>query len=87
MTPFKAINLLCLVINLQEKVETTLAVEFFYINNQLQAGTIKIENLSYIEILTIKLAIHKIEILVTGIYKPPKLSEADYTTSLATIIS
>ena len=47
----------------------------------------KIGNLSYIEILTVKLAIYKTEIIFTGIYKPPNLSETDYTVSLATIIS
>ena len=49
--------------------------------------TIKIENSSDIIILTIETIIRKTKILVAGIYKPPNLSETDFTTSLETIIS
>ena len=59
----------------------------FYINDQLPSRPIKIENPSDIEILTIEITIRKNKILVAGIYKPPNLSEADFTTSLETIIS
>ena len=59
----------------------------FYINDQLPSRTIKIDNLSDIEILTIEITIRKSKILVAGIYKPPNLSETDFTTSLETIIS
>ena len=59
----------------------------FYINDQLPSPTIKIENPSDIEILTIEIAIRKNKILVVGIYKPPNLSETDFTTNLETIIS
>ena len=59
----------------------------FYINDQLPSRPIKIENPSDIEILTIEITIRKNKILVAGIYKPPNLSETDFTTSLETIIS
>ena len=59
----------------------------FHINDQLPSRTIKIENLSQIEILIIEITIHKNKILVAGIYKPPNLSETDFTTSLETIIN
>ena len=52
-----------------------------YINDQLPSRPIKIENPSDIEILTIEI-IRKNKILVAGIYKPPNLSETDFTTSL-----
>ena len=48
---------------------------------------IKIENPSDIEILTIEITIRKNKILVAGIYKPPNLSETDFTSSLEAIIS
>ena len=54
----------------------------FYINDQLPSRTIKIENPSDIEILTIEIIIRKNKILVAGICKPPNLSETDFTTSL-----
>ena len=54
----------------------------FYINYQLPSQTIKIENPSDIEILTIEITIRKNKILVAGICKPPNLSETDFTTSL-----
>ena len=59
----------------------------FYINDQLPSRTIKIENPSDTEILTIEITIHKNKILVSGIYKPPNLSETDFTTSLEIIIT
>ena len=59
----------------------------FYINDQLPSRPIKIENPSDIEILTIEITIRKNKILVAGIYKPPNLSETDFTTNLGTIIS
>ena len=59
----------------------------FYINDQLPSRPIKIENPSDIEILTIEVTIRKNKILVAGIYKPPNLSETDFTTNLETIIS
>ena len=37
--------------------------------------------------LTIEITIHKNKILVAEIYKPPNLSETDFTTNLETIIS
>ena len=58
----------------------------FYSNDQLPSPTIKIENRSDIEILTIELTIRKNKILVAGIYKPSNL-ETDFTTSLETIRS
>ena len=58
----------------------------FYCNDQLPSRTIKIENRSDIEILTIELTIRKNKILVAGIYKPSNL-ETDFTTSLETIRS
>ena len=58
----------------------------FYINGQLPIRTIKIENPSGIEILTIEITICKNKILVAGVYKPPNLSETDFTTSIETII-
>ena len=59
----------------------------FYITDQFQSHTIKIENPSDIEILTIEITIHKNKILVAGIYKPPYLSKTDFTTNLEIIIS
>ena len=59
----------------------------FYINDQLPCRTIKIENPSGIEILTIETTIRKNKIFVAGVYKPPNLSETDFTTNLETIIS
>ena len=59
----------------------------FYITDQLPSRTIKIENLSDIEILTIEITIRKNKILLAGIYKPLNLSETDFTTNLETIIS
>ena len=59
----------------------------FCITDQLPSRTIKIENPSDIKILTIKITIRKNKILVAGIYKPPNLSETDFTTNLETIIS
>ena len=59
----------------------------FYINDQLPSPTIKFENPSDIEIMTIEITISKNKILVAGIYKPPNLSETDLTTSLETVIS
>ena len=53
----------------------------------MKSGTIEIENPSDIEILTIELTIRKNKIFVAGIYKPPNLSETDFTTCLETIIS
>ena len=50
----------------------------FYINDQLPSRTIKVENPSDIEILTIEVTIHKSEILVAWIYKSPNLSEIDF---------
>ena len=49
--------------------------------------TIKIEKPSDIEILTIEITLHKSKILAAGIYKPPNLSETDFTTNNETIIS
>ena len=37
--------------------------------------------------LTIEITIHKNKIIVAEIYKPPNLSETDFTTNLGTIIS
>ena len=59
----------------------------FYITNQLPIRTIKIENPSDIEILTIEITIRKSKILVAGICIPPNLSETDFNTNLETIIS
>ena len=59
----------------------------FYIMDQLPSRTIKLENPSDIEILTIEITTSKNKILVAGIYKPPNLSETDFTTNLETIIS
>ena len=59
----------------------------FYVNDQLPSRTIKFENPSDIEIMTIEITISKNKILVAGIYKPPNLSETDLTTSLDTVIS
>ena len=58
----------------------------FYITDQLPSQTIKIENPSDMEILTIEITIRKNKILVAGIYKPPNLSETNFTTNLETII-
>ena len=59
----------------------------FYITDQLPSGTIKVENPSDIAILTTKITIRKNKILAAGIYKPPNLSETNFTTNLETIIS
>ena len=58
-----------------------------YITDRLASRTIKVENLSDIEILTLEITIRKNKIIVARIYKPPKLSETDLTTNLETIIS
>ena len=58
----------------------------FYITDQLPSQTLKIENPSDIEILTVKITIRKNKILVAGIYKPPNLSETDFATNLETIL-
>ena len=73
--------MLCLVINLLEEIE------IFYITYQLSSRTIKIENPSDIEILTIEITIRKNKILVTELYNPPSLSGTDFTTNLETISS
>ena len=39
-----------------------------------------------IKIMTIEITIRKNKILVAGIYKPPNLTETDFTTTLETII-
>ena len=57
----------------------------FYIT--LPSRTIKIENPPDIEILTEDITIHKNKFLVAGIYKPPNLSETNFTTNLETILS
>ena len=59
----------------------------FYITNRLTSKIIKIENLSDTEILTIEITIHKNKIIAAGIYKPPNISETDFTSNLETIIS
>ena len=59
----------------------------FYINDQSPNWTIKIENPSDIEILTMEITTHKNKTFVAVIYKPPNLNETDFTTSLETIIS
>ena len=59
----------------------------FYITDRLPSRTIKIENLSGIEILAIEITIRKNKILFTRIYKPPNLRKTDFPTSLETIIS
>ena len=59
----------------------------FYITDQLPSGTIKVENPSDIAILTTKITIRKNKILAAGIYKPPNLSETNFTTNLEIIIS
>ena len=53
----------------------------------MPSRTIKIENFPDIEILTIEITISKNKILVAGIYKPPNLSETNFTTNLETVIS
>ena len=53
----------------------------------LTSPTIKVGNLSAIDIRTIEITIRKNKILVGGIHKPPNLSETCFTTSLETIIS
>ena len=53
----------------------------------MPSQTIKIENPSDIEILAIEITISKNKILAAGIYKPPNLSETDFTTGTETIIS
>ena len=52
----------------------------------MPSRTIKIENPSEIDILTIKITIRNNKILVAGIYKPPNLSETAFTFNLETII-
>ena len=59
----------------------------FYINDQLTSRTIKIENPSDIEVVTIEITTRKNKIVVPEIYKPPNLSETDFATSFETIIS
>ena len=59
----------------------------FYINDQLPKWTIKNENPSDTEILTIEITIHKNKILAAEIYKQLSLSETEFTTNLETIIS
>ena len=56
-------------------------------NDQLPSRTIKIENLSDIEILTIEITKHKNRNLVAGICKPPNVSETDFTSILETIVN
>ena len=87
MSSFQAISLLCLVINLQEEIETNLGVELIFILLINCQDRYKIENPSDIEILTIEMTIRKNKILVAGIYKPPNLSETHFTTNPETIIS
>ena len=87
MSSFQAISLLCLVINLQEEIETNLGVELIFILLINCQDRSKIENPSDIEILTIEMTIRKNKILVAGIYKPPNLSETHFTTNPETIIS
>ena len=58
-----------------------------YFTDQLPTWTIRIENPSDIEILTIEVAMRKNKILVAGTYKLPNFSETDFTTNLETIIS
>ena len=53
----------------------------------MTSKTIKIENPSDPEILTIEITIHKNKIIIAGIYKIPKPSETDFTSNLETIIS
>ena len=59
----------------------------FYTYDQFPSRTIKIENPSDIEILTIEITIRKNKISFAGIYKPPNLSENDFATSFETIIN
>ena len=87
MSSFQAISLLCLVIHLQEEIETNLGVELIFILLINCQDRYKIENPSDIEILTIEMTIRKNKILVAGIYKPPNLSETHFTTNPETIIS
>ena len=65
-------------------------MQFFFLinqfNDQLPSRSIKIENPSGIEILTIEITIRKNKIPVAGIYKPPDFSETNFTASLETII-
>ena len=60
---------------------------FFYINDQLPRWTIKIENPSNTQIMTIEITVRKIKTLVAGIYKPLNISENNFTASLETITS
>ena len=55
------------------------------ITGQLPSRTIKIENPSDIEFLTIKIILRNNKILVVGMYKPPNLSETHFTFNLETI--
>ena len=87
MSSFQAISLLCLVINLQEEIETNLGVELIFILLINCQDRYKIENPSDIEILAIEMTIRKNKILVAGIYKPSNLSETHFTTNPETIIS
>ena len=52
----------------------------------MPSRTIKIENPSDIEVLTIEITIQKSKIFVAGICKPPNQSETDFTTNLETFI-
>ena len=58
----------------------------FSITDQLSSRNIKIENHSDIEIVTIETTIRKNKIPFAWIYKPPNLSETNFTTNLETII-
>ena len=49
----------------------------FYINGLLPSRIIKIQNISYIKILTIEITIRK----------PPNLTETDFTASFKTFVS
>ena len=76
MSPFQKINLLRLVIYLYKNTETNLGVLWLFVlmlNHQRR--TIKIENPSDIEILTIDITIRKNKILVAGMRKSPNHSE------------
>ena len=76
MSPFQKINLLRLVIYLYKNTETNLGVLWLFVlmlNHQRR--TIKIENPSDIEILTIDITIRKNKILVAGMRESPNHSE------------
>ena len=53
----------------------------------INCQTKKIENSSYIDILPIAITVRTNKDVVAGIYKPPTLSDTDFTTSLETNIS